>query len=109
MFGQSDGQVEFVGFDAESEEGCESGVDGVTEAVGEGDDSEIEVDFEVTEGGVGEKKDLMVEGIERVVKVVVEKLDCLGVEGEERAGGQGWEGKDGWHRWRGQICCGEVG
>ena len=75
LFGESDDKEDFVGFDAESGEGCESGAE--SEAVGEGDESESEVDSEVAEGGGGEKEDLMFEGVERGVKVVVEKLDCL--------------------------------
>ena len=48
------------------------------------DDSESEVKFEVAEGGFGGKEDMLVEGIDRRVKVVVEKVHCFGVEGTTR-------------------------
>ena len=42
---------------------------------------------------VGRRKTSTVVLGNRGVKVVVEKLDCFGVEGEERAGGQDDQGK----------------
>ena len=38
---------------------------------------------------------MVFEGINKGVKVFVEKLDCFGVEGEDRAGGQDGRGKKG--------------
>ena len=42
--------------------------------MGKGDKSVTEVDFEVAEGGSGEKENMVVEGVNREVKVVVEIL-----------------------------------
>ena len=42
---------------------------------------------------VGRRKTSTVVLGNRGVKVIVEKLDCFGVEGEERAGGQDDQGK----------------
>ena len=36
---------------------------------------------------------MVVKGIDRGVKVIVEELDCFGAEGEEMAGGQHGKGK----------------
>ena len=97
-----------LGFDAKSDQGCESGTDGAvteSEALCKGDEPESEVDFEIDEGGGGEKKDMVVEAIDRGVKVIVEKQDCLML----RVMGLNGKGEGGWHQWRGQSCCGEVG
>ena len=65
--------------------------------MGKGDESENEVDFKVAKGVSGEKEEMVVEAVSTSggVKVNMEKLDCLGVESEERARGQDSKGKMG--------------
>ena len=85
---------------SESGDGCASGMDGViteSEAVGQRDKPESTVEFQAAEGGDAKKEDMVVKGINTGFEAVVEKLgklDCFGVEGEERAGGHGSKGKN---------------